>query len=82
MHKEELNEKYLENILKILRYHTICTRYNNEKFDSYLDFFSFLYYVSYLIRRNNIFRCFLFFNDLLFIWKIDLMKDKHNRSSC
>lgn len=61
MHKEELNEKYLENILKILRYHTIYTQYNNEKFDSYLDFFSFLYYVSYLIRRNNIFRCFLFF---------------------
>lgn len=61
MHKEELNEKYLENILKILRYHTIYTRYNNEKFDSYLDFFSFLYYVSYLIRRNNTFRCFLFF---------------------
>lgn len=25
MHKEESNEKYLENILKILRYHTIYT---------------------------------------------------------
>lgn len=65
MHREELNV-----ILKTLRYHIICTWYNNEKFDSYLDFFSFLYYlwwsyISYLIISNNMFP--FFFNDLLFI---------------
>lgn len=61
MHKEESNEKYLENILKILRYHTIYTRYNNEKFDSYLDFFSFLYYLILSYKKKQYISLFPFF---------------------
>lgn len=60
MHKEELNEKYLENILKILRYHTIYTRYNNEKFDSYLDFFFILRILSY--KKKQYISLFPFFS--------------------
>lgn len=68
MHKEELNEKYLENILKILRYHTIYTRYNNEKFDSYLDFFSFLYYLILSYKKKQYISLFSFFSMIYYLF--------------
>lgn len=69
-------------ILKILRYHIIYT--TMKSLILYLDFF--LHYLMILrilsYNKKQYISLFpFFFNDLLFIWKIGLMKDKHNHPS-